>query len=97
MAAPTTEFIKAWCRIDGSEFDAILTDLIADATKRAGSETGNDYFTVEMPSSVKIWCGMQVAHWVRNAEATTDRALYKTPYVDGLLDPYRLYIMETRS
>ena len=40
--------------------------------------------------------GRQVAHWVRNAEATTDGALYKTPYVDGLLDPYRLYIMETR-
>ena len=49
MAAPTTEFIKAWCRIDGNEFDAILPAMIASATASASHETGHDYSTEAMP------------------------------------------------
>ena len=96
MAAPTTEFIKAWCRIDGNEFDAILPAMIASATASASHETGHDYSTEAMPESVQMWCALHVAHWVRNAESTTEKQLIKTPYIDGLLDPHRLYTMEVR-
>jgi len=50
VPAPTIDFFKAWCRVDGDEFDAILPDLIAAATDQASNETGNDYTTVEMRS-----------------------------------------------
>lgn len=96
MPAPTIDFFKAWCRVDGDEFDAILPDLIAAATDQASNETGNDYTTVEMPSSVKMWCALQVGHWLKNAESTTEKTLVKTPYIDGLLDPYRQYTMEVK-
>lgn len=96
MAAPTTEFIKAWCRIDGNEFDAILPAMIASATASASHETGHDYSTEAMPESVQMWCAAQVSHWLKNAEATTEKSILKTPYIDGLLDPHRLYHMEIR-
>lgn len=97
MAAPSTEFIKFWCKIDGAEYDGILPDLIADATARASHETGYDYATVEMPASVKLWCGAQVAHWIANPEAATAGALHKNPYLDGLLDPCRAFAMEVKA
>lgn len=97
MAAPTTEFIKAWCRIDGAEFDTILPAMIASATASASHETGHDYATEDMPESVKIWCAAQVAHWLATPEAAVSPSgnnPQKNLFLDGLLDPYRLYGME---
>lgn len=96
MAAPSTEFIKSWCRIDGAEFDAILPDMIADATARASHETGNDYATVDMPGSVKMWCAAQVAYWLASPEAASDKTHQRSPFLDGLLDPHRKYGMEVK-
>ena len=99
MAAPTTEFIKAWCRIDGNEFDAILPAMIASATASASHETGHDYSTEAMPESVQMWCAAQVSHWLSSPEAAVSPSgnnPQKNLFLDGLLDPHRLYIMETR-
>lgn len=96
MAAPTTDFIKAWCRIDGAEFDAILPAMIASATAGASHETGRDYVTVAMPESVKIWCAAQVAHWLATPEAAKEGQAQKNLFLDGLLDPHRLYGMEVK-
>lgn len=97
MAAPTTEFIKAWCRIDGAEFDAILPAMIASATASASHETGHDYTTVDMPESVKIWCAAQVANWLASPEAATGGQAQKNLFLDGLLDPHRMYGMESAA
>lgn len=96
MAAPTTDFIKAWCRIDGVEHDAILPAMIASATAGASHETGYDYAAVDMPESVKIWCAAQVAHWLATPEAAAAGQAQKNLFLDGLLDPHRRYGMEVK-
>jgi len=90
MAAPDISFIKAWCRIDDTRFDAILPSLIASAAAAASHEVGVDYLTEDMPESVKIWCAAQVAHWIATPEAAAERA-EKNLFLNGLLDPYRVY------
>lgn len=100
MAAPSSEFIKAWCRINGAEFDLILPAMIASATACASHETGNDYVTVDMPESVKIWCAAQVAHWLSSPEASvlpTGNNPQKNLFLDGLLSMHRNYAMESAT
>lgn len=91
MALLDTDFIKRWCRIDGTEFDAILPTLIDSAVILAGHETGRDYAVVEIPLPVQSWCAAQVAYWIDQPTAATERQMMKSPFVDGLLDPYRAY------
>jgi hypothetical protein len=93
MAAPDTPFVKAWCRIDGTEFDAILPAMIAQATALASHETGVDYSTTTMPDGVKMWCCAHIAHWLTNPAASSERQEVN-PYFNGLLDPHRTYTME---
>ncbi len=97
MPAPTIDFIKAWCRVDGDEFDAILPAMIASATAGASSETGHDYSVETMPESVQIWCAAQVSHWIATPEAAvlaSGSNQQTNLLLDGLLDPHRLYGME---
>ena len=89
MASPSLSFVKAWARIDGTEFDAVLPALIVAATVLAGHETGRDYLTTVMPESVEVWCSATIAHWIANPEASTARQLVPSPFLAGLLDPYR--------
>jgi len=99
MAEPSTDFIKAWCRIDGDEFDAILPAMIASATASASHETGHNYATVEMPRSVQMWCAAQVSHWLASPEAAVSPSgnnPQKNLYLDGLLDPHRTFVMEIK-
>lgn len=99
MAAPDISFIKAWCRIDGDEHDAILPTMIADATARASHETGTDYAAVDMPESVKIWCAAQVAHWLAAPEAVVSPSgnnPQRNLFLDGLLDTHRKFVMEVK-
>lgn len=91
MAAPDIDFIKAWCRIDGSEFDDVIPALIASATAGASHEVGVDYATEDMPESVQVWCAAQVAHWISTPEAASDKSLERNPFLSRLLDPYRVY------
>lgn len=93
MAAPEIAFVKTWCRIDGTEFDAILPAMIDQATAQAGHETGVDYSTVVMPAGVQMWCCAQIAHWLAQPAASGARQEIN-PYLNGLLDPYRTYAME---
>lgn len=86
-----TEFVKAWCRIDGAEFDGVLPTMTASAIALASHETGKDYSTEVMPEPVKAWCAAQVAHWIANPEASTARTLSPSPFLNGLLDPYRSF------
>lgn len=100
MAAPTIDFIKSWCRVDGAEFDAILPVMIASAVTGASQETGHDYLTEDMPESVQIWCAAQVAHWLSSPEGViqpTGNNPQKNLFLDGLLDAHRLYTMEVRA
>lgn len=99
MAAPTVDFIKTWCRVDGAEFDDILPVMIASATASASQETGHDYATEAMPESVQMWCAAQVSHWLSMPDAAVSPSgnnQQKNIFLDGLLDPHRLYVMETR-
>lgn len=86
MPAPSTDFVKAWCRIDGDEFDAVLPAMIASATTVASHETGVDYLVEDMPDSVKVFCSAVVAQLLTSPEA----GLTSTVTL-SLLDPYRVY------
>lgn len=100
MPAPDTAVVKTWCRIDGTEFDTILPMLIADATAQAGHQVAQDsayYVANEMPASVLMWCCAQIAHWLETPSATTSgNAPQRNLFLDGLLDPYRQFKMETK-
>lgn len=91
MPKPTDSLIKVYCRIDGSEFDAILPTMIDAATALASHETGVDYTTAAMPEAVQQWCAAQISHWIDNPSAASDKQMHKAPYIDRLLDPYRSY------
>ena len=86
-----TAFVKAWCRIDGEQFDAILPTLIETATKLAIHETGTDYTVEAMPEPVQAWIAAQCAYWITNPQAGSDKRIMASPYHLGLLDPYRTY------
>lgn len=92
MAAPENALIKSWCRIDGTEHDAVLPTLIASATAVASHEVGVDYTTTVMPESVQIWCAAQVAHWIANPEAAVEKTSQRNLFLNGLLDPHRVYL-----
>lgn len=91
MALPDTAFIKAWARIDGDEFDAILPTLIDSAAVLANHETGQDFITNDMPAPVRSWCAAQVAYWLSQPEAGTEKKILPSPFHIGLLDPYRTF------
>ena len=91
MAAPDLSLVKAWCRIDGAEFDDILPTLIASATAMASHETGVDYTTATMPESVKHWLCAHVKYWLDAPDAAGEREMVKSPFLAGLLDPYRTF------
>ena len=91
MPAPDLVLVKTWCRIDGAEFDAIMPTMIASATSLASHECGVDYATEAMPEAVQQWCAAQVAYWINNPEAATEKALTQSPFISGLLDPFRQY------
>jgi hypothetical protein len=91
MAVPDTTVVKQWCRIDGTEFDLILPVLIASATKLASHECAVDYTTTTMPDGVKSWVCAQVAFWIANPESGSSNRITPSPFLAGLLDPYRSY------
>lgn len=91
MAAPDIDLIKAWVRIDGTEFDATLPLMIASATSLASHECGVDYTVEDMPESVQQWVAATVSYWVNNPDAATDRKTEVSPFLSGLLDPHRTY------
>ena len=89
MPAPTTALVKTWCRIDGTEFDTVLPTMINAATALAGNEIGVDYTTQTMPEPVQQWVAAHVAYWLDNPRAAAEKALSPSPFLGGLLDPYR--------
>lgn len=91
MAAPEIALVKAWSRIDGAEFDAILPTMITAATALASHETGVDYTVAAMPAAVQQWACAQVSYWIDNPGAASDRTMDPSPFLARLLDPYRTY------
>ena len=91
MALPDLQVVKDWCRITDDAFDNTLPTLIEAAAALAGHETGKDYTTAPMPAPVQTWCAAQVAYWIDQPAAATERPMVKSPLLDGLLDPYRTY------
>lgn len=91
MPVPETALIKAWARIDGTEFDAVLPTMIASAMAVASHETGVDYAIEAMPEAVQHWCAATVSYWVNNPAAASERRADPSPFLAGLLDPYRTY------
>lgn len=94
MPTPDLATVKAWCRIDGAQFDELLPMLIDSATLLAGHEVGlgeAHYFSpsVQLPTPVLHWICAQVAHWINNPEAASEKDLKRNPFLDRLLDPYR--------
>lgn len=91
MPAPDINLIKIWARIDGTEFDALLPTMIASATVVASHETGVDYTVEAMPEAVQQWCAANVSYWINHPEAASERRADPSPFLAGLLDPYRTY------
>lgn len=91
MAAPDSDLVKVWCRIDGTEFDDILPMMIASATALASHETGVDYTIEPMPESVQQWVAANVAYWTENPNAANDKTSDPSPFLACLLDPYRTF------
>ena len=44
-----------------------------------------------VPEDIKLWMLAQVGHWYQNREAVGDSNLKPLPYVDSLLDPWRIW------
>lgn len=42
-----------------------------------------------VPAAIKQWMLLQIGHLYEHRESASDFQVYATPYVDGLLDPYR--------
>lgn len=91
MAAPDTALIKSWCRIDGDEFDTILSVMIASATSLASHETGVDYTVEAMPESVQIWVAANISYWINSPDAASEKRADPSPFIAGLLDPHRTF------
>lgn len=91
MPAPDTALVKAWCRIDGNEFDSILPLMIDSATAIASHETGVDYTVEAMPDAVQQWVSANVSYWIENPNAANDKKADPSPFLSSLLDPYRTY------
>lgn len=83
------DFCKAWARIDDERFDAILPALIDAATDLAEHETGQEFS--EPPPPVKAWIAAHVAYWIDNPAAATERQMLPSPFLAGLLDPFRTF------
>lgn len=46
-----------------------------------------------VPAAIKQWMLLQIGHMFEHREAASDFQAYVTPYVDGLLDPYRCAVV----
>lgn len=46
-----------------------------------------------VPQSIKQWILVQVGYWYANREAAGERKLDRLPYVDCLLDPWRVWMI----
>jgi uncharacterized phiE125 gp8 family phage protein len=42
-----------------------------------------------VPAAIKQWMLLQIGHWYEHRESASDFQVFVTPFVDGLLDPYR--------
>lgn len=93
MPAPSIDIVKSWVRI-GEAFDTLLPMMITSATRLAGHETGQGdehYITADMPEPVQQWVAANVAYWIENPEAASEKAAQPSPFLERLLDPYRVY------
>jgi len=88
---PDMAFVKEWCRIDGTQFDAVLPSLIVAATTLASHETGNDYQTTATPAPVAVWIASTCAYWLDHPDTLVDKRTMPSPFLAGLLDPYRTH------
>lgn len=51
---------------------------------------GDSYTAV--PEAIRSYMAVHIALWIRNPEGATERyALFKNPFLDGLVDPFRVY------
>jgi uncharacterized phiE125 gp8 family phage protein len=46
-----------------------------------------------VPEAIKQWMLLQIGHMYEHREAASDFQVYVTPFVDGLLDPYRCHVV----
>lgn len=97
MPAPDLALIKSWCGVFGPEYDAQLPIMVAAATRLASHECGVDYVAEPMPENVQQWCAAQVSYWINNPDAAAEKPLHKSPFIDGLLDPERRFVMELKQ
>lgn len=47
----------------------------------------------DVPEVLRAWMLLQIGHWFSSREAANDRKLETTPFVDRLLDRYRVYCL----
>lgn len=46
-----------------------------------------------VPAAIKQWMLLQIGHMYEHREAASDFQVYATPFIDGLLDPYRCHVV----
>lgn len=91
-AALSLQYLKTWCRVDGNEFDDLMLSLADIAVKLASHETGRDFTIEPLPEPVQAWIAAQVAYWLDNPAASTEKQMLPSPFHRGLLDPYRTWL-----
>ena len=87
----TLEQAKLHLRVDHDAEDALIQSLI-DASIAAVAdylETDVTTLTADMPTPVEAAVLLQVADLYENREAQAERAYYKNPTFERLLNPYR--------
>ena len=82
--------VKQYCRIEHSEDDILLVQMVQAATEQANHLCAR-VFDASAPQSVKQWVLMRVGFMYENRTATLENGQSAVPvrhFVDGLLDPY---------
>ena len=61
----------------------------ANAAGRHVNAVMTEAMSAAVPAAIKQWMLLQIGHLYEHRESASDFQVYATPYVDGLLDPYR--------
>lgn len=46
----------------------------------------------DVPQAIRQFIAAHVAYWIRNPEAALDRTMVQSPFLSGLLDPFRTFL-----
>lgn len=104
VGAVSLEAAKEHLRVDWHGDDDLIRSLVlAAATQMAEHELQRGLITrdgvkgfgtnaEDIPASIRQWILVQVAHFYEQRQAATAGELKPLPFVNALLDPYRVWL-----